>query len=571
MLQKLIINNVALIDCAQIEFKNGLNVLSGETGAGKSVIMESLNFVLGAKADRTLIRSGESECFVKAEFFIGDNPSINEVLDELDVDRDDSIIISRKFNVDGKNSIKINGNTVTAGMLKKLTAFLVDVHGQSEHFNLLKTSNQLSLIDKFGGENLSNIKETLSSLFSKYKALTNQIDALGGGDESQRLMRLDILQYQINEIENCGLKENEEDELKEIKDKLVYQERIISALNSVSSAVKDEGGLNDVMGNLLRVTSSVATLGKDLSDINERLNNVFAELDDLGDLASDLAESFDYSEYSLDSIELRLDQIKQLKKKYGNDYAEIQDFLSNAVSEKEKLENFNVTAEQLLKEKQKLEDELFSYYIKLSETRKISATNFTNNVLSELKDLGMSKSSFEVRFDSKEKSECKYDSDNGIDSVEFLFSANLGEPLKPLSAVISGGEMSRFMLAIKAQTAKYNDVETFVFDEIDTGISGVVAKIVAEKFAKISQNIQIVAITHLPQISAMADNNLFIEKRENGQKTITSVVELSEIEKINEITRLIGGNVESESARAHSIELIKTAQEYKKSLKKTEQ
>ena len=261
MLQKLTINNVALIDCAEINFKDGLNVLSGETGAGKSVIIESLNFVLGAKADKSLIRSGESECFVKAEFLINDNNSVFSVLEELDIEKDENIILTRKFNVDGKNVIKINGNTVTAGMLRKLTALLVDVHGQSEHFNLLKTSNQLNLIDKFAGEEVSEVKEEISSLFTTYKAVNNEISTLGGGDESQRLIRLDILDYQINEIEQCDLKENEEDELKEIKDKLVYQERIVSALNSVSSAIKNEGGVSDILGNLLRITSSVSNLG----------------------------------------------------------------------------------------------------------------------------------------------------------------------------------------------------------------------------------------------------------------------------------------------------------------------
>ena len=233
--------------------------------------------------------------------------------------------------------------------------------------------------------------------------------------------------------------------------------------------------------------------------------------------------------------------------------------LANAVS---------FTAENLLKQKQDLENQLYNLCQKLSQSRKAAAVKFAKNVLSELKDLGMGRSSFEVKFETVEKADCKYDSSNGIDSIEFLFSANLGEPLKPLSFVISGGEMSRFMLAIKAQTAKYNDVNTFIFDEIDTGISGYVAKFVAEKFAKISIDAQIIAITHLPQISAMADNNLLIVKKENEQKTVTNVKELSAEEKINEITRLIGGDVSSASAYAHSKELINFANNYKQSLRK---
>ena len=377
MLKKLIIQNVALIDCAEINFQKGLNVLSGETGSGKSVIIESLNFVLGAKADKSLIRSGESECFVKAEFYVGQNNAVLNVLEELDIEQDEVIIISRKFNLDGRNSIKVNGNCVTVGMLKKLTAFLVDVHGQSEHFYLLKNANQLNLLDKFGGSELLEIKKNISNLFSEYKTVKGELESLGGDDEAKRLIRLDVLEYQINEITGCGVKDGEEEQLKEIKEKLAFQEKIITALNSVSTAIKCEGGICDTLGNLLRITGSVSNLGKDLSDINERLNSVFSELDDLGENASDLIDNFDLSEYNADEIETRLESIKHIKKKYGNDYNEIQTFLENAIEEKEKLENFSVTANALLEKKSKLEKEIYSQYLKLSDIRKDIATKFS--------------------------------------------------------------------------------------------------------------------------------------------------------------------------------------------------
>ena len=565
MLQKLTIQNVALIDRAEINFTDGLNVLSGETGAGKSVIIESLNFVLGAKADKTLIRSGESECFVKAEFYVTNN-NVNLVLDELDVEKDENIIITRKLNIDGKSIVKVNGNTVTLSMLKKLTALLVDVHGQSEHFHLLKNANQLNLIDKFGGNEILKIKDKLSDNYIKYKNIIKEIQMLGG-DENQRLLRLDILDYQIREIEQCDLKENEEEDLIDIKRKLQHQEKISNALNSVKTAISDEGGVNDIIGNVTRVLSGITDLGQDFSELYERINSVFSELDDISDNASNLLDSMDISEYNPDQIESRLEIIKSIKKKYGNSYNEINSFLQQAIEEKEKLENFNENADKLLQEKTQLEDIIYKDYCALHELRKKSARNFSDNVLNELQELGMSKAKFKIEFESApQKESCNFSSANGFDNIEFCFSANLGEPLKPLSSVISGGEMSRFMLSIKAQTAKYNDISTFIFDEIDTGISGLVAKVVAEKFAKISRSVQVIAITHLPQISAMADNNLLISKIETDEKTITNVKKLSSNEKILEITRLIGGEINSETAKLHAEELIKSATNYKNNL-----
>ncbi len=566
MLQTLTIQNVALIDSAEINFTNGLNVLSGETGAGKSVIIESLNFVLGAKADKTLIRSGESECFVKVEFVIDNNSNIDSVLEELDIEKDDLIIISRKFTIDGKSVIKVNGNTVSVGMLRKLTSLLVDVHGQSEHFQLLKTSNQLDLVDRFGGEEILRVKEQISKTFTEYKNVIKELDLLGG-DESQRLMRLDILNYQIDEIIKCELKENEEEELLEIKQKLAYQEKISLALNSLKSAIKDEGGICDLLGNVTRSFSPIANLGKEYSDIFERINSVYSEIDDLGDSASQLIEDFDFTEVDADKIETRLETIKNINKKYGGNYLEIIEFLEKAKEEKDRLENFNQIAEKLLKDKENLQIKLFDYYSNLSNLRKKFSKIFIDNVLEQLKELGMAKSRFEITFNTCENiNDCKFDSANGFDDVEFIFSANLGEPLKPLSAVISGGEISRFMLSIKAQTAKYSDISTFIFDEIDSGISGMIAKVVAEKLAKISRDVQILAITHLPQISAMADNNLLISKSEKGGKTITAITCLSFEDKVKEITRLVGGEIGSDSARKHAEELISVATKYKSAL-----
>ncbi len=566
MLQKLCIKNVALIESVEINFTQGLNVLSGETGAGKSVIIESLNFVLGAKADKTIIRSGSDECFVRAEFDVQENNSVIALYNEFDFEVEDVLIITRKFTIDGKNSIKINGNTATVGMLKKFTSILVDVHGQSEHFNLLKNSNQLDLLDKLGGEPVQALKTTIKSEYEQYKQTIKELNDLGG-DESARLVRLDILNYQINEIEKADLKENEEEELLSSKQKIQFQEKITNALNAVKSSIDDEGGVSDILSNASRMLSGVSNLDDEYLKLYDRLESVFSELDDISNSATNFLDSLDVLELNPYEVEARLDLIKGLKAKYGNSILEINDFCLRAIEERNKLENCNEIVDRLSEIKLSKENALYALYKKLSVLRKATADEFKNNVIGELVELGMPKATFDVSFSElPEIEECSFSSFNGIDKIEFLFSANLGEPLKPLSLVISGGEMSRFMLAIKTQTSKHNDISTFIFDEIDAGISGNVAKIVAQKFAKIACDTQIIAISHLPQISAMADNNLFIQKFETGEKTITTVKTLNATEKIEEVVRLIGGGSDSESAINHATELIQKAKQFKNSL-----
>lgn len=570
MLQKLTIRNIALIEQAEIVFTEGLNVLSGETGAGKSVILESLNFVLGAKADKTLIRTGEKECSVKAEFDISASDGLKAVCDELDIEAEDLLIVSRKFNSEGKSSIKVNGSALAVGMLKKLTSKLVDVHGQSEHFYLLNTANQLDLIDRIGGENISRIKSELKSEYSEYKNVVSKLDELGG-DDSKRMIKLDILAYQIKEIEDANIKEGEEEELIGIRQKISNQEKICSALNSIVSAIDEDGGVNDVLSNITRLSSGLVSFGKDFSDLTERFDGVISEIDDIKNNAVSLLDGFDTDGYNADYIEDRLDLIKKLKRKYGNTVSDVFEFLNKAVAEKETLENYNDLAEKLQSEKTAKQRIIYDLYTKLSKERRAVSDTFAKNVLSELSELGITKGDFYVSFKNMpEFEDCIFDSSNGCDNIEFMFSANPGEPAKPLSGVISGGEMSRFMLSIKAQTARYNDISTFVFDEIDAGISGMTAKVVAEKFAKISLDTQLIAVSHLPQISAMADNNLLIVKSETENKTVTTVKTLDYEEKISEICRLAGGDIDSESAKRHSTELIGKAEEYKNHLKKSD-
>lgn len=566
MLAKLTVKNFALIENAEIIFTDGMNVLSGETGAGKSVIIESINFVLGGKPDRAFIRHGTEECSVTAEFDVSDNPSIGDIFDELDFDKEDVLIISRKFSLTGKSSVRINGNAATIGMLKKFTSHLIDVHGQSEHFELLSTSNQLKLLDKYGGEEIAAIKNELKSNYNAFRTVNDELEELGG-NEDHRLIRLDVLDFQIKEIEDCAVKEGEEENLLAIRERIIQKERLLTALSAVKSAISDEGGVSDILGNAVRSIQSVSRFGQEYEDLYSRLSAVYSETEDISETAGEIEESLSEEGLDPDALEERLEKIKKIKKKYGGSFEEINVFLENAKSEKEKLENFNETAEKLLLESEKLKDVLYKNYASLDNVRRKYAKQLENNVLAELAELKMDKSKFAIVFSAlPNKSDCKFDSANGANEVEFFFSANLGEPLKPLSSVISGGEMSRFMLSVKAQSAKYNDISTFIFDEIDAGISGAVAKVVARKLCRISKEVQVIAISHLPQITSFADNNLLIYKHEKDGLTYTSVKKLSDVEKTAEIVRLVGGTTDNASATALAESLICEAEEYKRSV-----
>ena len=564
MLKKLRLQNIALIDQAEIEFDDGLNVLSGETGAGKSVILDSINFVLGAKADKTMIRYGTQECLVEAEFL--SNDEANKILSEYDIESDESLIIKRKFTSDGKGYIKINGETVTSGMLRKVTAHLVDVHGQSEHYELCKESSQLEVVDKYAGTEILSIKEKLIPFIKEVKEIQTKLKEFGGS-ESERAIKLDVLKFQINEIESADIKEGEEDELLSLKEKIKNGEKIVNSLSGAKSALIDDGEGIDCVVNAQRFMYQISGLSEEYLDISNRLDAVVEELNDIDSLIDDLSDDLDFDEKTAYEVEERLDTYKILKKKYGNSYEKIQNFYYEAQKECEMLLNFEENTKALNAEKENLDDKIYGLYKELNSARQKAAKVFSGKVVAQLTTLGMKNARFDVSFkDLPSKEDMTYNA-NGIDGVEFLFSANLGEPLKPMSKVISGGEMSRFMLGMKSVICDLQDISTFIFDEIDTGISGKIAQTVAEKFAQISLNKQIIAISHLPQICAMSDVSFLIYKHEKGEKTYTEVKKLNDDEKVYEILRLIGGSGESTYAKQHAEEMIKSANDFKISIK----
>ena len=565
MLSRLSIKNVALIENADITFGEGLNVLSGETGAGKSVILDSVNFVLGAKADRTMIRYGETECIVKAEFSVSENSKAVQALRELDIDSDGEIIISRKFTESGKNSVKINGNAVTATMLRTVTDSLVDVHGQSEHFFLLKESNQLKTLDSVVGGELTEEKEKLATLLREDREIDERISLLGG-DEQERGRRLDILKFQIDEIESVDLREGEEEELLAKRNKINNLEKIISSLREATEALSGETGVLDGLRYANRALSAISKLDESYQTVCEKLESIAIDADDVAETLSDMAEELYFDENEAQETETRLDAIRSLKRKYGANKGQIDEYLEKIRAEYELLSDCEGQYAVLTAQKSKVSRKIYEICRKMTALRKQHGEAFCRRVTEELKTLNIERAQFAIEFGEYTEEDAEKANSNGLDTVRFLFSANAGEPMKPLGKIISGGEMSRFMLAVKTQLSDVNEISTYIFDEIDAGISGKTAKVVGEKLARIAKNTQIIAVSHLAQIAAMSDEEFLIEKREENDKTVTHVYSLDRTQKTKELVRLLGGTEKDEYALKHAEELLKQAKEYKDSI-----
>lgn len=562
MLDKLIINNIALIERAEIEFGEGLNVLSGETGAGKSVILDSINFVLGAKADKNMIRHGETECSVRAVFYCGENEALRELLQDMDVDADDEIVIVRKYRADGRGEIKVNGCCINASMLRKITAHLVDVHGQSEHFYLLSETNQLKVLDRAAKGTIESPKNKLSELLAEKKDIEEKLSALGG-DEAERGRRLDILKYQIDEIERAAPAEGEEEALLAKKEFYANIEKIMRALSEAGEYLNGENAAIDCFNGAKRAVSEIARLGE-YAALYDRLENLSLEAEDLGETISAMSENVNFDESEAEETENRLDLLKALKRKYGATIPEVLRFAEKAKEEYDLLLHSDEEYARLSDMLTKNRKAVLVVCRELTRIRKETAQNFCSQVEQELKTLNIKNAKFCAEFDEYGEEDINGAAHDGMDRMRFLFSANAGEPLKPLNKVISGGEMSRLMLAIKTKTSDENDISTYIFDEIDAGISGATAQVVAEKFADIAKSKQIIAVSHLAQIAAMADENYLISKSEGANgKTLTEINKLGGKDRKKELVRLLGGDTASEAALSLAEELSQRSVAYK--------
>lgn len=562
MLQKLKIKNIALIDECVIDFQEGLNTLTGETGAGKSIIIDSLNFALGARSDKSLIKSGADFAKVDAFFYTEDEEVLN-ILSDVGIEKDNTIIISRTMNLNAKNECRVNGEIVPLSVIKKITSKLVDVFGQNDQQFLLDTNQHLYFLDVYNEKLLLENKETLAKYLQELSEIKHNIKLIGGDGEEQN-RNIDILKYQINEIAEANLKETEEDELVERKNTLKNAEKIIEKFNDFNLLYDGQVNLVSNLKSMINVLNSLSEYIKDCDELSNRLNSAKLEVEDVVESVRDMSNSFEYNENELNAIEERLDLIKTLERKYGNTIADILQFQVNAVENLAKLENATEELEELNRLKEGCLKNIYNTCVELTNKRKIIADEFGDKIKEQLKNLGMKSADFKVAFNEYNFSDIeKIVTTQGADNVEFLFTANLGEPLKPLVKIISGGEMSRFMLAFKTVVNNFVN-KTYVFDEIDTGIGGSVGTIVAKQMTQIAKVNQVLCVTHLAQIACFADNMLKITKYEDDKRTYTQVTPLKESEKTTEVMRLIGTNEVSEFAYKHAEELIKEANEYKK-------
>lgn len=547
MLQTLSIKNVALISSLSIDFGRHFNVLLGETGAGKSIIFDALNFVLGAKIDKTLLRSGESTMRVDA-VFTNLKKSTLELLKEFGIEEDE-IVLTRTYSQDGKSSIRINGLPSTQSVLKNVGDILVNSYSQHESVDMLKTKNHLIMLDKYGNEKIKPLKEKLQSEYHTFKDIENKIKSLGGND-FERERTKSLLLYQIKEIEDANLKVGEDEEVKERLKFLSNAEKINQAITICEELLSDN---NDSCINSLQQSSSLLSSISGFGNIDEcknRLDSARYEIEDIYQTLVDIKSSAEFDENEYEELDRRNDLIKSLIKKYGGSIEKTLEYLENSKKQFDELENSVALIEKLEMDKSDIETKLNNTAEMLSNVRKTYAQEITKKITCELRELGMKSSSFDVKFNRLESITLE-----GLDDVEFVFSANKGQELKSLAKTASGGELSRFMLAVKNIFAEIGSAQTLVFDEIDAGISGETGNIVGQKLNNITRYAQVLCITHLPQVASYGDDFFYVSKTEDKTSTLTQIKHLEGDEIIYNLARMIGGDNVSDIALSHAKEM----------------
>lgn len=562
MLSSVSVTNIALIDRLELSLGAGLNILSGETGAGKSIIIDALNFVLGERADKSLIRHGTDFAAVEAVFSDYETPAVTAYMQDVGIEPEEVLVIRRKMSADGKNECRINGRVSTLSTLKGLTELLVDIHGQHEHQSLVKPANHETMLDGVGGDKIAEAREKTACVYRNYRTLREELDTLG--DESERARRLDILTYQLEEIERADIREGEEDELLEKRKRIRNMEKILSAIAGARESLDGYDGhsVTTSLKNAAAGLNGISSYDSRLDELCARLDEAKSEVADIAETLKDMAEELDFDSRSADEVEERLETVRGITRKYGGSFEALTAFYQKSKAEAEKLAGASERVGELEAELAAEGKKLVSAAENLGNLRRAAAERFEADMTRELVDLGMGGTTFKVDIISDYAPESV--GATGGDKVEFLISPNVGEPLKPLAKIISGGEMSRFMLALKNIVAGIDGIGTMVFDEIDTGISGRISAVVAEKMCNISRARQVIAITHMPALAAMADSHFLIEKGVEDGKTLTHLTLLDD--DTAEIARLVGGGEHSTHAVPHAKEMKKWAEDYKKSL-----
>ncbi|AAO36118.1 DNA repair protein RecN [Clostridium tetani] len=564
MLLQLNIKNFALIEELSISFERGFNVLSGETGAGKSIIIDAINYVLGGKFNKELIRTGENKTFVEAIFTLENEMSKEELIDQ-NIEYEDWIIVSRESFQSGKSITKVNGRSILISQLKKITETLLDIHGQHENQNLLDSSNHINYLDYFQEKKIKKSLKEYNLIYEKIKDIEKKIKELSG-QNSDREKIVDFLKFQIEEINGANLKEEEEKELEEKFKLLSNSEKFTKVLNYSYEVLKngEENG-NSVIDTLDLVIRELASIEKDMNHIekvNKSLENIYYVLEENINEIRNLKDNIYYDEEELNIINSRLYQIGALKKKYAPTIFEILEYKDKLEKQYEELVHSEKIIEELNKKRTILIKDIKKIALELHAIREEGAIDLEQKVKKELDYIGLEKSTFRVSVELREEFK-----EQGMDGVQFLISTNPGEPLKPLEKIVSGGELSRIMLALKTVFVDKDKIPSVIFDEIDTGISGRVAQSVAEKMYSISQKHQVFCVTHLPQISCFSDTHYLVSKKVKENKTYTIIEKLDSSGKNEELAKMIGGSEVTDLTLKHAEEMIFIANKKKESLK----
>ncbi|MDD9149309.1 MULTISPECIES: DNA repair protein RecN [unclassified Sporolactobacillus] len=565
MLLELQILNFAIIEKLKITFENGLTVFTGETGAGKSIIIDAIALLAGGRGSSEYVRHGTKKAEIEGLFEINDHHEVLQLLDNLGIDKnEDMIILKREISEKGKSICRVNGKLVTLASLHEIGQKLIDIHGQHEHQLLLDPERHLPLIDQFGGDRIAGPMSAYREEYRKTAELAGQC-AKFNKNEKQIAQRVDLLQFQIKEIGNAQLKQDEEAQLLEEKRKLVNFEKVFQALKTGYEALDGENKGLDWLRRAAGELQSVQDLDKELKEFYESVSGSYYVIEEQASSIRNYLETMEYTPDRLDDIELRLNDIHLLKRKYGANIKEILDYYTKIEKEYDDLTHRDEKYDKLNEAFSVHLDKLRKKALTVSAARKKTIAQLTRSVNHELKDLYMEHARFDVRFEQQDALDTfdSYQAD-GIDRAEFYITTNPGEPLKPLAKIASGGELSRIMLAIKSNFKQVIGLTSIIFDEVDTGVSGRVAQAMAEKIFSLSKSSQVFCITHLPQIAAMADQHLYIAKHvTENNRTKTTVKKLSSPEKIREIGRMISGTKVTDLTKKHAEELLKMAEKVK--------
>lgn len=553
MLQNLHVKNLALIDEAEVDFGEGLNILSGETGAGKSIIIGSINLALGEKVQKEVLRENADYALVELIFQVTGERQ-KEQLRELDVfPEDDTVILSRKI-TGGRGVAKVNGESVPASKMKEIAAVLIDIHGQHEHQSLLSKRKHLEILDDYAKEELAPLKAELAENYRNYRKLCEELNK-ADVDEEERARELSFLEYEVQEITEADLQKGEDEELEADFAKYANGRKILEAVGTAYESLGNgTENASELTGRALRELSGVSCYEKRIQGMEEQLLTIDSLLNDLNRDMADYLEETEFDEETFYRMEKRLDEINHLKSKYGDSIPKILAALEEKKARMEQLSDYDSYLERLRGQVKEAEKTLEKISVRVSEVRQNYAKSLVAAVTSALQDLNF----LDVRFEMEFTRTADYTA-NGIDDAEFLISTNPGEPVKPLGKVASGGELSRIMLAIKTVLADNDAVDTLIFDEIDSGISGRTAQMVSEKMNVLGRNHQIICITHLPQIAAMADSHYLIEKSVRNQATVSNIRKLSGEESVNELARMLGGVEITDTVRQNAREMKELA------------